>query len=683
MRLLGRLAVASAIALVLTLAVNRSPLSPWLAGLSEDLLFLMRHELGLEPPTGRSAAVVIAIDEETYERPPFEDTPKVVWTPYLGEVMKAALDHGATVIGQDLILPTSLEEKLPGIDRPYFAALAQGGAQGRVVLGAVRHQGQSIEPHPRYQLLARGGANLRLLNLRTDPDGVIREASVDFPTADGGSVKSFAGELALRATAAPEFPDHPFPVNFRGDPQAIPVYSLADIHACARAGNAAFLEEAFRDRVVLIGAVLDIEDRKTTALRYLSKRDGEMFAPRCVHPVMQEIYGEGVGRNSIPGVMIHAQVVNDLLLGPRLTRLPELAVPAGVFLVALLGVLSVLALPASAARYALGAVGLGSFAGGLGLFLAGIVTPFLQAVLAAILSGGAGYGYRFAVTDRDKRRLHQSFARYLSPQVVAELAETGEMPRLGGEMREVTIWFSDLANFTKLSESLTPEQLVTAMNEYLSVVTDEIVSHRGMIDKFIGDAVVGVFGAPLNDRDHARHALEALLSCQKRLDAFAATHKVAGHPWPHTRIGIHTGPVLVGNIGSEQRLNYTVMGDSVNLAARLESLNKQYGSTVLISGAAYDRAEMPEFRKIDRVRVVGKSVPTDLYSLMPDLPESDRKAFEAARAAMEAGAFAEAARGFAGIAALDPVAARLAGFAGALAEAPPQDWDGARNLDKK
>lgn len=694
-----KLFVAVAIGVLSTFLSLGTPAGSWLKGMSVDLLFAIRDAAGLEPPLAeRAPVVVISIDEETYRRPPFAGLPKVAWTPLLGEAVTAALDAGAAVVGQDLILPTSLESLVPGNDRPYLAALARAAAEGRVVLGAVRHQGERIGPHAAHRMLARGEANIRLLNLLTDDDGVIRRAPVRFGTSDN-SVPSFAAELASRALGVPvevrdkhlilgpnRLPldqDNALQLDFRANPNAIPVFSLADIVACRGAGRKDYLAEVFEGRVVLIGAMLDLEDRKTTGARYLDRRDGDGFAERCVHGVMSSIYDDAVHRQTIPGVMVHARAASDMITGSSLRSLSffKAFLLVGGFTIA--GVLLVLSASSTLAALGFGALMCLVAAGAFLAFLGGLVTPWLSAEAALLLAGGGGYAYRFAVTDREKRHIRKTFARYLSPDVVEELAASGQPPALGGETREVTVWFSDLANFTAMSEGMKPEELVDALNAYLTVVSDAIVSNRGMIDKYIGDAVVGVFGAPMDDPDHARHAVEAARDCQARLAEFVKERERSGKAWPSTRLGLNTGPALVGNLGSSRRLDYTVMGDAVNLAARLESLNKRYGTTVLMSGAIVKASGATDVRQIDRVQVVGRSEPTDIFGFSAGLADSHLSAFENARRAYEDGRFQVSAAGFQELRLTDPVSAYLADRATAMAANPPADWSGITRLDTK
>ncbi len=187
------------------------------------------------------------------------------------------------------------------------------------------------------------------------------------------------------------------------------------------------------------------------------------------------------------------------------------------------------------------------------------------------------------LADRDERFLRKSFALYLAPEVVDSMVASGKMPALGGEIRNVTMFFSDLSGFSSIAETMTPGELVTLMNEYLSAMTDIIESHGGYVDKYIGDSIVAMFGAPADDPAHATNAVRAALKCHDKLAELNAGHPAfAGHGLSH-RIGLNSGEAVVGNIGSRRRFNYTVMSDTVNVASRLEGANKYYGTAIMAS----------------------------------------------------------------------------------------------------
>ncbi|WP_415894921.1 CHASE2 domain-containing protein [Neptuniibacter sp. PT34_22] len=220
-------------------------------------------------------------------------------------------------------------------------------------------------------------------------------------------------------------------------------------------------------------------------------------------------------------------------------------------------------------------------------------------------------GYFFEA--RNIAQLATQFGQYIPPEVVEELSEQAQSVQLSGENREMSVFFSDVRGFTSLSEQLNPQQLTRLMNIYLTGMTQIIHEQRGTVDKYIGDAVMAFWGAPLKDEHHARNALN---SAMKMLDALPELNKqlqLEGLPTVEVGMGINSGPMNVGNMGSSFRMAYTVMGDAVNLASRLESLTKYYGAPLLVSGEVV--AQVPEYsyRKLDRVQVKGRSEPVDIY----------------------------------------------------------------------
>jgi adenylate cyclase len=293
------------------------------------------------------------------------------------------------------------------------------------------------------------------------------------------------------------------------------------------------------------------------------------------------------------------------------------------------------------------------------------------------------------VADKDKRLLRQSFGLYLAPAVIEKMLASSTPPALGGESREITVYFSDVAGFSALSERMPPADLVTLMNRYLSAMTEIIEEHGGFVDKYIGDAIVGVFGAPADDAHHARSAVLAALRCRERL----ATMNWAGEFFGHNlgqRIGLNSGEALVGNIGSRRRFNYTVMGDTVNLASRLEGANKYFGTTIMASETTMRHAgDVVLWRELDAIRVQGRQEPVRIFEPLAEAGAATPE--QSARAAIYAEALALwRRRDFAGAAERlgtvlsDPAAARLLARARAyMAEPPGPDWEPVNALEGK
>jgi len=265
------------------------------------------------------------------------------------------------------------------------------------------------------------------------------------------------------------------------------------------------------------------------------------------------------------------------------------------------------------------------------------------------------------------------------------------LPVLGGETRDVTVFFSDLAGFASISEKMTPAELVAFMNEYLSAMTDIVESKGGYVDKYIGDSIVAVFGAPADDSDHASNAARAALGCRACLDELnrdSAAFK--GYDVAH-RMGLNSGAALVGNIGSRRRFNYSVMSDAVNVASRLEGANKYYGTTiaasemtVALTGSTFT------WRELDAIRVKGRATPVKIYELLAEAGEETPQQAAAATAYAQGLAywrnreFDAAAKCFERVADVDRPSALFLNRANAFASHPPgPDWEPVTTLDAK
>jgi adenylate cyclase len=704
--------IAWAVAVVVGAAAIASPLVDTLRGVSLDLAFALRHAVfGPAYRAADSPSVVIALDEETYRTPPFGETPQVLWTRELAPVLNATLEAGASVVAFDVIFPTSVERYLPGFDRDFLRSLRSGAREGRLILGKVQHGASPIRPFQGQSFAVGHDANIRATNLFRDPDEVIRRAPLFFDIVEGGETKretSLGLEVASRALGQkaekradgvwlgarllPGSAANAMPIDFVGGGADIPAFSLADLRACAEQGNGEFFAKHFKDKIVFVGTVLDVEDRKLTSRRYMTGSEGAAFGPRCALPARTDVVREDVVRDAIPGVYIHASFANNLVRGGGLRELGRLGEGAAAGVLVAATAFAALSLPASLAAAAFLGLGILWTGASVGALQMALVWPFLTSLIVAAIVGAGIVGYRFAVSDKDKRLLRKSFSLYLAPTMVDRLVNAQTPPTLGGEERVITVMFSDVAGFTALSEGLSPQQLVQVMNTYLSAMTDIIEAEGGFVDKYIGDAIVAVFGAPMDDAAHARHATKAALACAAKLDAMNAdpAKPFLGHTLK-ARIGLNSGKALVGNIGSTKRFNYTVMGDTVNLASRLEGANKYYGSTIMCADSV--RAAIADdpfaWRELDRVQVKGRAAPVTILEPLGFAAtlDADKKAradaFAQALSAYRARDFKTAAV-LAAALADDPVAKS---FAERLVQmdvsALPADWDGVTALDGK
>ena len=327
-----RLLPAALSAVVLAVGAAWAAL-PLVQGASLDALYAVREAVyGPQPAPEPSRVAIVAIDEETYRRPPFAGTPQVLWTPHLAKVLAAIDAAGATVIGLDLVYPTSAEAAIPGFERDFLLALRQSGRQGRMVLAKVQHSAQPLLPHRGHAIAVGGGANIRSVNLVEDADGVLRRVPLTLTGQGGTPEPGFAAELARRAGAGPG--SGSLLVNHPTKAGALPAYSLADLHACAEAaGDPDYFGQHFRGKVVLVGTALDVEDRKLSSNRWVTKPEGLNPPARCSLPAMADLTSADRRRDTIPGVYVHAAAVSNLLAG---NTLAEISVPAALGWVALL-----------------------------------------------------------------------------------------------------------------------------------------------------------------------------------------------------------------------------------------------------------------------------------------------------------------------------------------------------------
>jgi adenylate cyclase len=708
--------VVAAIALVCA-AASVSPVARPIRGLSLDILTALRWEIfGHRKDPAASPAVVVAIDEESLRTPPFKGAPMLTWTGEIGRVMAATLEGGAKVAGLDIVIPASIEQseipfgegmlgdKVRGFDRDFLRALAGAAVNGKVVLGEILGGNQPVKPSAGQRVAVRQQQNIRPLNVHIDNDDILRRLPLSF-AVNGATVPSMAVELASRALGtAPAFDErgrltlggykvpgrvpNTMTLNFEGGADDIPTFSFADLRACAVKNDKDYFRRWFAGKVVIFGSVLDVEDRRQTSKRFATGIEGSR-APRCAGestPVMANFR-----ISTIAGVYIHATAVNNLISHNALVEPGPLV---RFLIAALFAVLAAVAAwlfrPLSAALAWL-AVIMASIGGATIAFNHALALPIAEPFLASLFALGSTIGFRFVVADKDRRLLQKSFALYLAPHVINRMLSSNKLPELGGETRDVTVFFSDIEGFSLIAEKLSPDGLMELMNEYLSAMTDVIERHGGYVDKYIGDSIVAVFGAPADDPDHAANAARAALDCCAQLTELNASSPLFQGYRLAQRIGINSGEALVGNFGSRRRFNYSVMSDAVNLASRLEGANKFYGTTVIASETTVAlTGEAFAWRELDAIRVKGRIQALKIYELLArtaDLtPERNRpmENYAEGLAHWRAREFDRAATSFGRSADVDRAAALFRDRARELAETPPgADWDPIRTLQEK
>ncbi len=371
-------------------------------------------------------------------------------------------------------------------------------------------------------------------------------------------------------------------IPYRGNQNSFPYLSIADV--LADRVDAAQL----RGKIALIG---------TTA------------------PGLLDLRATPVG-SAYPGVEIHANLIAGMLDG-KIKQKPKYVLGADVLALVLAGLVMVVLIPMLSplratlvtllALLLLVAVNLGFW------HVADLVLPVSGSLLQVFLLFALNMSYGYFVESRSKRQFTELFGQYVPPQLVEEMSRNPESYSMEGRNAELTVLFSDVRGFTTLSEGLDPKDLAHLMNEYLGEMTEVIRSRRGTLDKYIGDAIMAFWGAPVDDADHARNAVVAAMEMHEALQL--VNQSFVGRGWPQLKIGVgvNSGSMTVGDMGSPVRKAYTVMGDPVNLASRLEGLTKRYGVGILVGEATRKIVRDVVFREVDRVRVKGKEEPVAIY----------------------------------------------------------------------
>lgn len=542
--------------------------------------------------------------------------------------------------------------------------------------------------------LAEAAASFGFFNVSPDADGTIRRALFMIRYQDQDFFPSLALQVLRQYENIPDqqiaayiaadgverirFGNHELRpwqdgtalINYAGPYHSYPHYSMVDVISQTAPAD------AFRDKIVLIGGTaLGIGDLRNTPF---------------------EKQGSGY-----MGVEVHANILDNLLHSAEPQRtflirgLSEEMVDIG-FIIFFGGLVLWFGRSRPLVATLAALVALGAFLGFIyyGFAHWGRWYSFVVPAATLVASYASITSFRVIQEEREKRQIRKTFSQYLSPGVIALIEkDPKKYIRPGGEVKELTVMFSDIRNFTTLSEGLTPDELVNLLNQYLSTMTDIIFRNLGTLDKYIGDAIMAFWGSPYPQHDHAYRACRCALEMMAGLEELNRKWVELGRRPIAIGIGLNTGPVNVGNMGSNKRLAWTVMGDNVNLASRLEGMTKEYRNRVIISESTYNRVS-DQFvgREVDRIRVKGKKHPVVIYELVAPISEQQAYAtllaqYNAALDVYRSHNWREATGKFGQILAAYPedgptqiLLQRCLEFMG---EAPDPDWDGVYVMKSK
>jgi adenylate cyclase len=607
--------------------------------------------------------VVVAIDE-----PSFSEL-QTAW-PWPRRMHAALIDAlvkgGARTIAFDLVFD---QPSTPEDDQALADAVRRGG---NVILASDRsvttdrgyRLEQWVDPLPD---LAGSAAAVAAVSTDRDPDNTIRRA----PThVDGRPRLGLASALRRPGFVPPPDPERVRLIRFLGPPRR----GIVTVSYYQAVEPGLLPAGMFRDKDVLVGLSLS------------ASPDVEL-PDHFSTPVAVRM----------PGVEVHASELDSLL------RQRFIADPFGSPLGAAGWAMAFGVLAALVCYYLSPQRAVVTFVASavVGIVLAYAALAFRDVrvpVVGPIVTAGgvlvSTAAYRFALGQRERRLIKRAFQHYLAPAIVQQLLDDPSRLKLGGEMKEVSVIFTDLEGFTSVAEHLTPEDLRARLSAYFKAMMDVLLAERATLDKFIGDAIMVYFGCPVPDPSHADQACRGALAMQRRLDALNREWSAAGTPGLRMRVGVNTGMVVAGNMGTDEIFNYTIIGDCVNLASRLEGVNKAYGTGIIIGEDTWTRVQLQfETRELDWIRVKGKAKPVAIYELLSEagaLPEqarATRDRFAAGLALYRSGRWREAIDAFHSALEQDPADPPSRVFLARCqhyAETPPQEpWDGVHVMTTK
>lgn len=523
--------------------------------------------------------------------------------------------------------------------------------------------------------LALNAAVLSNVQLNPDPDGVYRRTGL-FSIFDDEVLPSLG--LGAYLAASPQVQIQIEPGKLTIGKRAVYIDRRGDVILRYRGPSGT--HKAYSAAAVLQSEIRSMSGEDPTISDKQAFKDKYVFFGSFA-PGLYDLRSAPVG-GVYTGVEIQATMLDNFLSGDFIRRVPWYLTAVLVTFLALACAVSVCFFRGAVGSAAVGAVFvvapafliLGSYAKGFWL-------PMVVQEAAVGFSIITALVVNYATEGRQKRFIKSAFKQYLSPSVIEQLIQHPERLKLGGERKILSIFFSDLEGFTSISEGLDPEELTALLNDYLSAMTNIVQEEGGTVDKYEGDAIIAFWNAPLDVPEHAARAVRAALRCQADLSQLRIGFKKRIGKDMFMRIGINTGPAVVGNLGSHTRFDYTMLGDAVNLAARLEGANKQFGTYTMISQSTRDLLQdVFAVRELARVAVVGRKEPVVVFEPMFAADYEARKdlldTFADGLALFYKGDFPAALETFSAIRNLDPAAAAYADKCRMMVENQPRNWQG-------
>jgi adenylate cyclase len=671
-----------ALAAVVVAVVVGRPLS--VDGTLLDLLIKGREIVfPVDDRSEQSPVAVIALDRRSLESPELAGYPRVLMGPFWAAIMDSMFQAGARAVGFDFVFAYSGSRFSQNVDGKFLAALDK---HRRHVV--VARTGPTLPALPYLAALRNDEGALGGAEITSDPDGRYRHLRERYGTVSGGVLTSLAGALVRRANAQP-IPDEVL-LAPRRHLERIPAYAVVDVLRCAREAPDV-LARVFAGKIVLVGGAVAEEDRRVSSGRFLTPV--RIDSPP-LHPCGLRRLGASVpDSSSVPGVFLHAAAIEAVVSGHLTSTAPTIVVAGLAAVTAAGGALMALVLSPWVVAGALILIAAVLLAAGTVALAADLWLPLAWPLAALGLAPALAYVVRYLVEERSRLRIQHAFSHYLSPAIVDRLVDDPSALKLGGERHEVTVMFADLSGFTALSGKVEPEVLTRLINQYLGYIVEQVDTTQGYVDKFIGDAVLGIWGAPAPDPGHAGNAIRCALGSVARIRQECEAAAM-DEPKFSVKIGLNSGPAVVGNVGTVRRYNYTAIGETVNVAARLESVPTLYGCQVVIGPGTADLVK-DEFllRELDWIKVKGGLAPIAVFEPVVErtkaTPEQiDRvHRFADALGHYRAMRFVDASVIWEALAHEEPpegppakMAERAREFA---AHPPPDPWDGVRVLTNK